>query len=191
MELAQHTDRPELTVEIGGQSYDFGEILIGQRADLEAWIAKNIPHPLQALKGVLDGLPKEVAAQVAENARQEAKDWPPKIGTSAGSAALLSKEPGQILALYVGLQKFHPGTTAEQADRLYRQLSKELARASRKFRGNIPETEQTVKRIFSVMFGMGDSVDESPKAQREPDGAEMTSRFPGTISIGDANGNCA
>lgn len=164
MELEQHADRPELTVEIGGQSYDFGEILIDQRADLEAWIRKNVPHPLDALKGRLEGLPVDVAAKVAENARQEAKNWPPRIGTAEGTVALLSKEDGQTLALYVGLQKFHSGTTREQSDHLYRLLGIEM-RKERKRRGD-EEFEGIVKRIFSVMFGQGDpELDEAPKAE--------------------------
>jgi hypothetical protein len=184
MELNQHSDRPELTVEIGGVRYDFGEIMIGQRADLEAWIRKNIPHPLDELKGRLEGLPDKVAAAIAENARQEAKDWPPRIGTGAGTAALLSKEEGQVLALHVGLQKFHPGTTAEQAGRLYQQLGRDAVRK----RG--PNSEGTVKRIFCVMFGMGDpGGNDDPKDQSESEYISDKNGFPGTPYTAGASGN--
>ena len=112
MNLMQHADKPELTVTIGGQPYDFGEIPIEALAELQEWIRKNIPHPLEAIKPHLKGLPTDVAIGLTDRAREEAKDWPPEIGTAAGSAALLSKESGQILALRVGLQKFHPEVDA-------------------------------------------------------------------------------
>ena len=191
MTLDQHADKPELTVTIGGNSYDFGEIPIESLAELQEWIRKNIPHPLEAIKPHLKGLPTDVAIGLTDRAREEAKDWPPEIGTAAGSAALLSKESGQILALRVGLQKFHPEVDVRGAAQLYRQLGKDAARAARASGGKLEPGERIVTRIFSVLFGMGDTVDggETPKESRVSGQAESRNGYPGIPSTAGASVN--
>ena len=190
MNLMQHADKPELTVTIGGQPYDFGEIPIEALAELQEWIRKNIPHPLEAIKPHLKGLPTDVAIGLTDRAREEAKDWPPEIGTAAGSAALLSKESGQILALRVGLQKFHPevdgagqpNCTGSSARTLRRQPGRPVASSSR--------ASAIVTRIFSVLFGMGDTVDDqAPKESRVSDRGASQNGYPGTPSTAGASAN--
>ena len=77
------------------------------------------------------------------------------MGTSAGALALLSTEPGQIEALWRGLQLHQAETTRDQARALYRQLTREAAAEARR-NGPAADGEGTVRRIFSVLFGHGD-----------------------------------
>lgn len=155
--LTELLDGPELTVEIGGEPYSFSEIPVGILVSLQGWVNKHTPHPLDSLKGHLDGLPEPVALALAEKARQEAKLWPPQIGTAAGAIALLGGTAGQKEALFVGLKIHQPEMTRERSDRIYRQIET-----------NAMQGESLARRIFAVLFGQGDPERESddliPKA---------------------------
>jgi hypothetical protein len=188
-DLVQHADKPELTVTIGGHDYDFGEIPIDHFADLQVWVNKNIPHPLAELEGRLEKLPKDVAIALADAARIEARDWPPEIGTAKGAQALLSKESGQILALAVGLRKFHPGTSPAEVARLYHQIGKDAARAVKRLGRPLKPDEQIAARIFAVLFRLGDPGDEAPKDQRESEHIASQNGFPGIPSTAGASAN--
>jgi hypothetical protein len=207
MKLTQLSDQPELTVEIGSQPYHFSELPIGtpeRRGDppyglaaLQRWITEHVPHPLDALRGHLDGLPPAVAASLAENARQESRHWPPQVGTAAGTAALLGTEPGQVEALYWGLQLHHPETTRDKARWVYRQLGRQALadaavarRAGREYDG-----EGLVKRIFGVLFGLGELEDDGLKAsgpiETMPASTGASSSGPVSDGCGSANGSWA
>lgn len=162
MDLTKLTDRPELTVPIGGRDYDFSEIPIGKLSDLQDFIRKAVPHPLEALKGHLDGFSDRDRDRLLDEARAAGAKWPPQVGTAEGAAALLGTEAGQVEALRVGLSVHHPEMTADDAGRLFRQLRKEtlrLARAARKAKRDY-DGEGTVRRIFAVLFGL--DPDEEP-----------------------------
>jgi len=158
MSLTTATDSPELTVTIGSASYSFSELPIAALAKLQAWIRSHVPHPLDALKGHLDGLDPADRAVLLEAARVEARSWPPEIGTAAGAAALLGSEPGQVEALAAGLSVHHPELTRPDVERLYRALGKEtmrLVRAARS-RGRAYDGEGTMRRVFATLFGLDD-----------------------------------
>lgn len=158
LSLAQLDDRPELTATIGGRPYHFSEVPIERLADLDAFIRRTVPHPIDALRPHLAGLAESDRAALLLAARAEARSWPPQAGTAAGMAALLSTEAGQLEALAAGLSVHHPEVTRDEARRIYRQLQREALReAARKRRaGQADDGEGLVRRIFSVIFGFGD-----------------------------------
>lgn len=158
------TDEPELTVTIGGRPYQFSELPVAALGRLQTWLRANTPHPVDSLRGHLDGLPDHVAVAMGEAARKEAKSWPPQVGTAAGSVALLSTEPGQVETLYEGLC-VHQVTTRESAREVYRAIQKQAARDAKAAlrAGRVYDGEGTVQRIFGVLFGLDDSDESLPK----------------------------
>jgi len=156
--LSELLDGPTLTIRIGGQDYRFSEISVTSKMALEEWIKANSPHPIQAIKPHLDGLPPEERRELLENARKDAKDWPPRIGTQAGSKVLMgSGDMGQIEVLYHGLQVRYPNATREHA----RGLHCWLERALRREIADDPNGESpTIRRIYAAIFGMLDEQGE-------------------------------
>jgi hypothetical protein len=158
MDLTTLNDRPELTVRVGGAEYHFSELPIGRLADLQDFLRRTVPHPIDALKGHLDGLDPADRQALLSEARREARSWPPAAGTAAGTAALLATEAGQVEALFAGLSVHHPGATRADAGRLYRRLTRDAAAAAARARreGRPADEDGDARRIFSVIFGLGD-----------------------------------
>lgn len=156
--LVELDGRVELAATIGGREYCFSEVPVARLADLDEFLRRAVPHPVQAILPHLKGLPDKDRAVLLENARQEARDWPPRAGTSAGMAALMRSEPGQIEALAAGLSVHHPELSREQVEAIYRRLQRQAVRdaAAARRRGEDYDGEGLVKRIFSVICGFGD-----------------------------------
>jgi hypothetical protein len=149
--LDTRLDGPSLILEIEGREYRFGELDVDRRAGLQAYLRRAVPHPLDSIKAHLDGFSESAQAVLLENARQDAKKWPPNIDTGAGRTALLADDLGQIEALHVGMSMHHPGATREDAERLYKALDRDARRG-----------QKTIARIYCVMFGRGDPEVEDP-----------------------------
>lgn len=164
--LVELDDRVELTATIGGRAYRFGEVPVEKLADLDEFLRRTVPHPVQAIQPHLKGLADKDRAALLENARQEARDWPPRAGTSAGMAALMRTEPGQLEALAAGLSVHHPELSREQVAAVYRRLQRRAVRdaSAARRRGEDYDGEGLVRRIFSVICGFGDPAasDEEP-----------------------------
>jgi hypothetical protein len=127
--LAELLDGPTFTVRVGGRDYGFSEVPVSSLLAMEEWIRANTPHPIESIKPHLAGLEPAERQQLLERARQDALEWPPRIGTSAGAAALLgSGDMGQIETLYHGLLVHHPGATRDHARGLYRKLKQAMKR---------------------------------------------------------------
>lgn len=156
--LTELDDRPELSIEIGGSVYHFSEVPLEKLADVQEFLNRTVPHPLQAIRPHLAGLSESDRAVLLRDAREEGKHWPPQAGTAAGMAALMATEPGQVEALFAGLSVHHPALDRRAAERVYRQLRREAGRAAVRARrlGLKDDGEGAVSRIFSVIFGMGD-----------------------------------
>jgi hypothetical protein len=169
--LAELLDGPTFTARIGGRDYAFSEVPVSSLLALEAWIRENTPHPIESIKPHLDGLTAAERRRLLEKARQDAKDWPPRIGTQAGAAALLgSGDMGQIETLYHGLLVHHPKATREHARGLYRKLGREVKREVRS-----GDESPIVRKIYAAIFGMLDEEGEPrgglPKGEAAPNGA--------------------
>jgi hypothetical protein len=192
-------DRPELIATIEGKEYGFGELPIGKRADLQAYLRRTTPHPIDAVKPHLEGLRPEDRQALLENARREARSWPPDLGTPAGMMALTSTTEGQIEVLAAALSVHHPECGREDAVRLYRALEREAAReamAARR-RGEPYDGRGTARRIYSVIFGMGDPEVAEPLPLPEGSGPDRTASIgatstgPATSGSGSTNGRSA
>jgi hypothetical protein len=162
--LDQLTDQPQIAVTIGGQVYRFSELSIAALGRLQALIKETMPHPVQALKGHLDGLAAADREFLLKEAYRDARSWPPVVGTAAGAAALLSSEPGQIAALYEGLLVHQPQITQADVVRIFRALRRDAAREAAAARQNGQEYdgEGTARRIFAALFGLGIDEDSEP-----------------------------
>jgi hypothetical protein len=162
MDLSHLTDQPQLRLTICGRAYRFSELPLEALGRLQEWLKANHKHPLDDIKPHLSGLSDTDRAAVLEAARKEGRNWPPQIGTAAGSAALLSSEPGQVEAVYEGLLVHQPELSREAAARVYRQLRKEAGAAAKaaKRAGREYDGEGTAHRIFAVLFGLDDPSDE-------------------------------
>ena len=182
-------DHPELIVAVGGREYRFSELTMGKRAELQAYLRRSIPHPLEAVKPHLEGLRPEDRQALLENARKEAAAWPPDIGSVAGMKALTATDAGQVATLAAALSIHHPGATDADAERLYRALAREAmieAQAARR-RGEEYDGEGTARRIYSVIFGMGDPDARETLPLPEGCGPDRTRGSIGAISTGPAN----
>jgi hypothetical protein len=143
--LPQLTDEPpEITVEVAGKEYGFSELPLADLAKLQGWIEKTYPHPVQAIRPHMEGLPAEDRHYLLEQARQSAPMWPPEVGTKDGSRLIMSSPAGQVEALFYALNLHHPGTTREDAERFYRAFRRESTRRRDKF---------TVMLVFATIFG--------------------------------------
>lgn len=166
MDLDDLTNQPS-PIEIAGRTYLFSELPFESLGALQKWVKDNHPHPLRALRGQLDGFTDEEKAELLSQAREEAKHWPPVIGTARGAAALLRTESGQMQALWVALKVHQPDTSEAEARRLYKALEKEAATIARRNRKSGGDAEAKVSRIFAVAFGLAqedEGDDADPKA---------------------------
>lgn len=167
MDLATLIGLPELSVEIRGRLYQFSELPIDSLARLQAWVKANVPHPLDVVKGHLDGLPDGDRRYLLDQARIDARSWPPVVGTAAGAAALLSTEPGQFEAFFEGLLVHQPATVRNLARSLFRGLRADAAKAAQAAQkeGREFDGESTARSIFAVLFGLGSHLEADDEGQ--------------------------
>lgn len=154
MDIAQHTDQPA-RVEIAGGTYKFSELPIESLGRLQQWIKDHHPNPLVVIQPHLAGFSATDRAEVIRQARQEAASWPPQVGTGRGTQALLGDEAGQREAFFEGLLVHQPGTTRKQADRLFRELGREAARAKALGMSEVV-AERKIATIYGLLFGAED-----------------------------------
>ncbi|HXS24477.1 MAG TPA: hypothetical protein VN719_09620 [Gemmatimonadales bacterium] len=148
MDLARLSNQP-VEIVVAGQPLLFGELTLEGIARLQAWVKEHVPHPLRALQGQLVGFSESEKSELLRQAREDAKAWPPQIGTRKGNGALLSTEEGQIAALTEALKVHQPIWTDADGKRLYRQLE-------RWGRKHPDQAEATLRRIYAIAFGVDD-----------------------------------
>ena len=187
--LSELLDGQTFTVRIGGRDYGFSEVPVSSLLALEEWIRANTPHPIESIKPHLAGLEPEERRRLLEDARQDALSWPPRIGTSAGAAALLgSGDMGQIETLYYGLLVHHPDATRDHARGLYRKLKLAMRREVAK----APDGESpTVRRLYAAIFGMLDEEGEPAAAIPKEGTAGRNGACGGIYSSGAASNGSA
>lgn len=138
MDIAQHSDQP-IQIDICGKSFGFSEFRLADLGELQQWVKDHTPHPIEAVKPHLAGLPDSDRAALLNDARRDALRWPPQVGTAAGAAALLGTEDGQVETLWVALRIHQTDTTRVGAAKLYRRLRTDPDKA---------------QRIYAIAFGM-------------------------------------
>lgn len=191
MRLDTLDDRPELTVEVDGRRYGFSELTLEKRADLQAYLRRTVPHPVDAIKGHLAGLDPADRQALLESARRDAKSWPPDIGSQAGMMALTSTTDGQVEVLATALSIHHPECTRADAARLYRSLEREADRAAAdaRRRGESYDGQGSARRIYSIIFGLGDPEVQESLPLPEGSGPDRTASIGASSTAPVTNGS--
>lgn len=144
MDLAQTLNLP-VEIPIGGKTLRFSEFTLQELAQLQAWIKSHVVHPLDAIKGHLDGFSPEDRDRVIAQARAEARDWPPSPGSRAFSETLFSRPDGLRFAMSLALAKHQPTATDRDVKWLLKAMNRD---------------EATTKRIVGVLFGNDEPDDD-------------------------------
>lgn len=189
MNLAEFTDQPELVVTVAGQELRFSELTLEAKGRLQAWLHRNVPNPVEAIKDDLEGLDADMRFRLLNEARKERQYWPPDIESSAGKIALLSTEPGQIEVLWEGLKTQQPDITRPRAYKIFMALKQESAKVSRQG-GN---GERKIQTVFATIFGFSlPDEDEEPRFPKDMALRTKTIGLStGSYSTGDASKSSA
>lgn len=153
MDLAQTLNLP-VEVTIGGKAIRFSEFTLHELGQLQAWIKAHVAHPLDAIKGHLDGFSAEDRDRVIAQARAEARDWPPSPGTKAFSEALFNRPDGLKFAMRLALAKHQPTATDRDVKWLLKAMNRD---------------EPATKRIIGILFGNDDPDDLADDDELEPE----------------------
>lgn len=157
--LDELLDGPTMTVQAGSRRLLFGELPLAALGRLQGWLRANAPHPVSSLAGRLDGLSDADRRHLLDKAHEEARHWPPVIGSPAAARALLGSDAGLIEVIYEGLLVHQPGSTRDDAARLVRALSRRVEKAIRAAKGTgvRPAAVDDVMKLTAVLFGTADA----------------------------------
>jgi hypothetical protein len=125
-------------IAVGGQEYRFSEVSLQDLADLEAWIATQLPDPLELARRLAEGLPVELAREILAQGYLDAKAGRGRFGSPEASQVLRSTV-GFGRLLHCSLRKQHPDITQDQA----------FALAARV----LAEPDATQEKISAALFG--------------------------------------
>lgn len=178
LHLDRLLDAPILTVAIGGRKLQFSEFPIASLARLQSWLRANVPNPIAAIAPHLEGLPAAERERLLDKAYDEARRWPPDVGSPAASLALMKTLPGQLEVFYEGVRVHQPEIARDESDRIYRLLERRLKKAVAEARrkGEKAVDDGDGGRIMAVLFGY-DGLEEGfepPKAQAADDPTNST-----------------
>lgn len=190
MSLTEHLGKPQLAVKIGDQTYQFSELPIAQRANLQAFIERVTPNPIEAIKPHLVGLDAEDRRYLLNEARKEAKDWPPCLTTQEGRRALLRTEEGQIELLAQALSVHQPEIPADGVRRIYVALEREgnLAAIQAAKEGRDYKGEGTaMRRIITCALRLASPEDEEGLPRLKAGTGERSNGSTGTHSFAGAS----
>lgn len=108
---------------LAGVDYEVSEFTISDLAALQAWIKAHRPHPLDRIKGQLEGLADADRRVLLLQAYDDAKRWPPKVGSTEGNEALLGCHEGVVEFVRAAIATGRPGTTSAEAETLLKDMS--------------------------------------------------------------------
>ena len=143
MDLAEHLDQPQ-PVRVDGVDYPFSELAIASLAKLQAWIKEHVPNPLVAIRSQLKGFDAEDRHFLLDQARKDAANWPPLMGSPQAGRLLAERPDFQVETLWVGLQQHWPECERATAEHLHRKVK------------NLPQA----RTIYAILFGMPEDAEE-------------------------------
>jgi len=118
LDLMSNACRP---VTLAGKQYPVRQLRLREWGELQAWLKSVAPSPvavaLKALAEVPD-VPQPVQDALFRQAQDEARRWPPKVGSPAWINALEEIEGGRAMFLQAALAAGGTELDEEQADRI-------------------------------------------------------------------------
>lgn len=135
-----------VTVTVDGVDYKIGPLKVRELGLLQAWIKEQVPHPIEAVKGHLGGLPEPLQIALLEGARKDAYRWPPKLNSPEANT-LLAGEEGEKELVHLIFTKHQPSLTRADTDAIAGKLGLD-----------------DFKRVAEVAFGKGPDAPKSAGA---------------------------
>jgi hypothetical protein len=123
LDYARATGAPR-TVTLAGRDYRVHKIRPRDLGELEAWFKDVTPDPRVEARKFMEGLPDAVAKHMWDRALEDARGWPPRLDSDAGSD-LMSTPEGQARSLWLILRRGLPGMTLDEARDLADAISRE------------------------------------------------------------------
>lgn len=114
-DFARATGQPK-TITLNGVDYKVGKLTPRDYGELQALAKEFCPDPRRIARELMGGLPDEVAKCMWLRACDDAKDWPPQLGSEKMTEIMITPI-GQAKLLYLSLKKHNP-ITEEQAGEL-------------------------------------------------------------------------
>jgi hypothetical protein len=119
-------------VSIAGKTYMVSALELGEWGKLQAWLRDHAKDPVVAAMESLNRarasgveVTPEDRKALLEDARSEAKVWPPRVGSGAWLDLLTETDGASAQFLRAVLRKHQPDLTDADADRLCRDASPE------------------------------------------------------------------
>lgn len=116
MDFARVTASPRAFA-IEGKTYQVGKLTPRGIGDLQAHLKDCVEDPRLRARRVMEGLPDAVQLKIWADACEDARSWPPDIGSDEAMAHLLSIE-GQAKLLWVAFRQHTEGFTLDKAREL-------------------------------------------------------------------------
>lgn len=149
-EQATNTAAP---ITLAGREYRVRQLSHAEWSVLQAWLRAKMPSPVaEALKGLVDlaargvDVPEDLRKWVMRQAHEEARFWPPRVGSYPWFGALTAFDGGPAKAVSVVLSACGYPTSEEEGDAIF-----------------VRATEQEMGRLWVTSLH-GDLLD--PKATR-------------------------
>lgn len=114
--------------------------------ELQAWLQKTVPHPIDRIKDHLDGLASEDRQKLLSDARHEANNWPPNVGSEEAAEYLLMTKFGPVETMFVGLKQHQPDITKDEAFDVVRALERFTSRCEEVINAYKEVYERTVEK---------------------------------------------
>ena len=108
-------------VEIGDRAFRFGELTPDGFRRLREWIGANVPNPLQAIKGQLDGFSEAEKASLLRGAYEDFLHWPPEATSQEGLRYLFDSPDGHLALIQEALRVHQPDAPKTDVEWVYQQ----------------------------------------------------------------------
>lgn len=99
-------------VTLGGRELTLHPLTVGDLGDLQAWVHTQLPDPIKVAKELAEGLPAEVAKELALNAYEDVRSGARRLG-SPEAVQLLNTLQGWRELLFLHGRKGQPSMTRD------------------------------------------------------------------------------
>lgn len=120
-DYAHATGAPR-TISLDGVDYKVPRLRPRDLGAMQQFVKERVPNPKVEARRLMEGLPDAVAIHIWDQAVEEARDWPPPLGSPQATAILMSAE-GQAMFLHLLLSRTTADFTEEKARELAERIS--------------------------------------------------------------------